>query len=75
LPSTMQSAQDRSDTSIPAKYSISHLPCSQSSCDLIGSSTSQQKAAQLRMLWAVIYGRTYWISAMLRVKESQSRGS
>src|SRR5680860_1676020 len=53
LPSTMQTAQDRSDTSIPAKYSISHLPCSQSSCDLIGSSTPQQRAAQLRMLWAV----------------------
>jgi hypothetical protein len=52
LPSTMQSAQDRSYTSIPAKYSISHLPCSQSPCDLIGSSTSEQRAAQLRMLWA-----------------------
>ena len=52
LPSTMQSAQDRSDTSIPAKYSISNLPCSQSSCDPIGSSTSQQRAAQLRMLRA-----------------------
>ena len=64
LPSTMQSAQDRSDMSIPAKYSISHLPCSQSSCDLIGSSTSEQRAALLRMLWALsddvnwVYGRT-----------------
>jgi hypothetical protein len=24
-------------------------------------------------VWAVIYGRTYWISAMLRVRESQLR--
>jgi len=46
----MQSAQDRSDMSILAKYPIPHLPGSQSSCDLIGSSTSQQRAAQLRML-------------------------
>ncbi len=52
LPSTMQSAQDRSDTSIPAKYSIFFLPCSRSSCDLIGSSTSKQRVAQLRMLRA-----------------------
>jgi hypothetical protein len=46
-------AKARSDTSIPAKYSISNLPCSQLSCDLNGSSTSEQRAAQLRMLWAV----------------------
>ena len=45
-------AKARSDTSIPAKYSISNLPCLQSSCDLNGSSTSEQRAAQLRMLWA-----------------------
>ena len=30
----------RSDTSSPAKYSIVFLPCSQISCDPIGSSTS-----------------------------------
>ena len=45
-------AKARSDTSIPAKYSISNLPCLQSSCDLNGSSTSEQRAAQLRMLRA-----------------------
>nr|WP_241525897.1 terminase gpA endonuclease subunit [Pseudophaeobacter leonis] len=42
LASTMHSAQDHNDTSSPAKYSIVFLPCSQSSCDPIGSSTSNQ---------------------------------
>ena len=43
LLSTMQTAQDRSDTSIPAKYSNFFLPCSQSLCDLFGSLTSEQR--------------------------------
>lgn len=39
----LKGAQERSDTSNPAKYSIFYLPCSQSSCDSSGSSTSEQR--------------------------------
>ncbi len=53
LVSTTQMAQERSDTSKPAKYSIIHLPCSQSDYDLTGA-RPLNRAVQLRMLRAEI---------------------